>query len=146
MPKVCIIRPNRSRPRLFTIKDAARIYCEARANSGLPPDTAKTLFIFEVNQRCGWGPDPDVDRAKEELLKRLTELITDLLDALPWARLGKKIGDILKRVPAPLRDRIQAAVQKALERLKDASDRAVKRVLDRIENVKESLRRLPPPE
>ena len=138
MPIKCYVKPNRTKPRLFSIPDAARIYCEARQNSGLGQDAARELFIFEVNQRCGWGFDETSREAERKALEALADVLEEIAKALPWAKVLKRVGDILSKLPAPIRDRITAAVGRLLERLKSGAQKAIDRG-------REILKSLPPP-
>ena len=57
---VCFVRPKRLTPRKFTESDAARIFCQAKYDSGA---TVEGL-LARIEERC---PDPDTRNRKEKL-------------------------------------------------------------------------------
>lgn len=116
MPIVCINRPNRSKPRRYSEKDAGRIVCRVISQGG---DRAKLVQEIE---KCLDLCDKEKIRQKVEQLLQAAIALSILLGALIGA--GGVIAAILLRIPLgylllPLLRRLlpdpTKAIQKGIE-------------------------------
>lgn len=65
---VCLTRPNRSRPRLYTAKDVARIYCKA-----ISQGVSRSDIEREIGERC--PPDRTGECTCAQLLAELKQYL-----------------------------------------------------------------------
>lgn len=73
MPIVCIQRPNRSKPRHFTVTDAARVWCFAKKNGA-----TEVRFVQIARENGCWD-----DKTSEcEDLKQYLETLFNILAAI----------------------------------------------------------------
>lgn len=116
MPIVCINRPNRSKPRRYSEKDAGRIVCRVISQGG---DRAKLVQEIE---KCLDLCDKEKIRQKVEQLLQAAIALSILLGALIGT--GGVIAAILLRIPLgylllPLLRRLlpdpTKAIQKGIE-------------------------------
>jgi len=73
-PNKCYYKPNRTRARVFTEADAARIFCQAKADSGATEDG------FIARCKC-WEGDSECERLKAEV-KAAQAILLAILAAL----------------------------------------------------------------
>jgi len=100
-PNKCYYKPNRSRPRYFTEADAARIFCQAKADSGA------TEVGFVRRCKCWESKTSECEELRQyiqSILEALAAII--LILALPQSIVARALIALARFIPAGLLARL----------------------------------------
>jgi hypothetical protein len=132
-PNKCYYKPNRNKPRYFTEADAARIFCQAKADSGA------TEVGFIRRCKCWDSKTSECEELRQyiqSILEALAAII--LIIALPQSLIVRALLALTRFIPAGLLARL--GLTKLLAELPRASAE-LKLILEGLE----ARVRLPPP-
>lgn len=108
MPIVCYNKPNRTKIRHFTLRDAARIYCHVKEEKNFSGENRQLeIAAFELEfvallKECEWTQDEWREKVQtifDEVESILETLLKTYLTALEWGRITKRVFD---KLPAPI--------------------------------------------
>lgn len=132
-PNKCYYKPKRSKPRYWTAKKVAEVYCQARA------DTGATASEFIKECKCWDGKEGECEELKQAVDLALNILASVLLTILlPESMVARALVAVARWMPARLVARL--GLTKLLTQLPSASAD-----LERVIEMLRASRRIGPP-
>lgn len=129
----CIYRPDRTSPRLFTKRDAARIYCRVAVREPFPFEEFEAL-VQEYCPGVRVKPPTDWERRLRDAIDVIEAVVKFLVTVIGrWKQIKKVLQRAITYLPQPFRrvvERVVAEGVALIEQLAEDAATALKGVID----------------
>jgi len=132
---VCIYRPNRTRDRVFSKRDAARIYCRVATREPFPLEEFQEL-VTEYCPGVRVKPEPDWERRLRDAIDILEAILKFILAVVgQWKRIKTVLQRVIKYLPPSIRRAVERIVAEGVALIEETAKDIVTRAREVIDTL-----------